>query len=76
MNNNIAKKCTKINVFGKITFLGLKNAFYPKTKDVPKTLSYCKTDKKMRFSKYFILGGICGVPKLAKKPKTTLFENP
>ena len=43
---------------------GVKNAFYPKTKVVPKTLSYCKTDKKIKYSKYII---ICGVPKLAKK---------
>ena len=48
---NIAKKCTKIHVFGKIAFWGWKNAFYPKTKVVPKTLSYCKMDKKIKFKK-------------------------
>ena len=41
----IVKKCTKIHVFGKIAFLGWKNAFYLKTKFVPKTWSYCKTDE-------------------------------
>ena len=43
---NIAKKCTKIHVFERIGFFEQKNAFYPKTKVVPKTLSYCKMDKK------------------------------
>ena len=41
---NIAEKCTEIHVFGEI--FGVKNAFYLKTKIVPKSLSYCKTDKK------------------------------
>ena len=57
---NIAKKCTKIHVFGKIAFWGWKNAFYPKTKVVPKTLSYCKMDKKIKFSKKN-LSGVLGV---------------
>ena len=56
----IAKKCTKIHVFGKIAFLGWKNAFYPKTKVVPKTWSYGKTDEKIKFSKIFSLGGVRG----------------
>ena len=54
---NIAKKGSKIHVFGKIAFLGSKNAFYPKTKVVPKTLSYCKIHEKIKFSKYIIFGG-------------------
>ena len=56
----IAQKCTKIHISGNIAFLGLKNAFYLKTKVVPKTLSYCKMDKKMKFSKKN-LSGVLGV---------------
>ena len=62
--------------FWKNCLFGEKNAFYLKTKLVPKSLSCCKTDKKIKFSKYIILGGICGVPKWAKTPKITLFMNP
>ena len=58
---NIAKKCTNIHVFWKIAFLGWKNAFYPKTKVVSKTLSYCKTDKKIKFSKKNSLRGVRGL---------------
>ena len=57
---NIAKKCTKIHVFGKIAFWGRKNAFYPKEKVVPKTLSYCKMDKKNEIFKKN-LSGVLGV---------------
>ena len=66
---DIAKKCTKIDVFGKIAFFGWKKAFYPKTKFVPKTSNYCKTEEKIIFLKYMFFGGICEVPKWAKNPK-------
>ena len=56
----IARKFIKIHVFGKIAFFGWKYAFYPKTKVVPKTWSYCKTDEKIKFSKLFSLGGVRG----------------
>ena len=46
--------------FGKLPFWGKKNAFYPKTKVVPKTLSYCKTDEKLNFEKNIFLGGVRG----------------
>ena len=39
---------------------GVKNAFYPKTKVVPKTWSYYKTDEKVKFSKLLSLGGVRG----------------
>ena len=52
----IARKFIKIHVFGKIAFFGWKYAFYPKTKVVPKTWSYCKTDEKIKFSKIFFKG--------------------
>ena len=44
----------------KLPFLGKKNAFYPKTKVVPKTLSYFKTDVKIIFLKNIFLGGGLG----------------
>ena len=56
----IAKKFTKIHVFWKIAFLGWNYAFYPQTKVVLKTWSYCKTDEKIKFSKLFSLGGVRG----------------
>ena len=56
----IARKFIKIHVFGKIVFFGWKYAFYPKTKVVPKTWSYCKTDEKVKFSKLLSLGGVRG----------------
>ena len=46
--------------FEKLPFWGKKNAFYPKTKVVPKTLSYCKTDEKMKFSKINSLRDVRG----------------
>ena len=77
LNMNIAKKCTKIILFlKKLPFLGRKMHFTQKQKLFQKLWAIVKQIKKMRFSKYFILGGICGVPKLAKKPKITLFKNP
>ena len=56
----IARKFIKIHVLGKIVFFGWKYAFYPKTKVVPKTWSYCKTDEKVKFSKLLSLGGVRG----------------
>ena len=40
--------------------LGVKKSFYPKTKVVPKTLRYCKTDVKIIFFKNIFLGGVWG----------------
>ena len=73
---NIAKKCTKIHVFGKIAFWGWKNAFYPKTKVVPKTLSCCKTDEKIFFFKNIILGGGLRGLKIGKKAQNDLIHEP
>ena len=48
---NIAKNMHQNPCFWENCLFGQKNAFYPKTKVVPKTLSYCKTDKKIKISK-------------------------
>ena len=72
---NIAKKGTKFHVFGKIAFFWSKNAFYSKTKVVPKTLSYCKTDEKFCFSKLLFRGGLRGL-KIGKKAKNDLIREP
>ena len=45
---------------GKFPFWGKKNAFYPKTKVVPKTMSFCKTDENIKFSTNFFLRGVRG----------------
>ena len=55
--------------FSKNCLFGVKNAFYPKTKVVPKTLSYCKTDEKIFFFKNIILGGPAGSQNWQKSPK-------
>ena len=47
-------------LLGKLPFWGKKNAFYPKTKVVPKTLSYCKTDVKIIKKKKNIFRGGLG----------------
>ena len=54
---------------GKIAFFGVKNAFYPKTKVVPKTLSYCKTDKKINFQNILFWGGSVGSQNGQKSQK-------
>ena len=67
---NIAKKCSKIHIFQKNCLFGAKIAFYPKTKVVPKTLSYCKSDKKKSIFKiYYFGGGSVGSQNWQKSPK-------
>jgi len=68
---NIAKKRHRNPCFWENCLIMVKKCIIPKTKVVPKTLRYCKTYEKIKFSKYIIFGGISGVPKWAKKLKMT-----
>ena len=69
----MGKKAQNYNIYEplKNCFFWIEKCILQKTKVVPKTLSYCKTDEKIKFSKYIIFGGIYGVPKWAKKLKMT-----
>ena len=73
---NIEGKWAKIHVFGKTAFWGPKIWFDPKTKVVPVTLRNSWFHDKKNLQRKLFLGGTCGVPKTAKKPKMTLFMNP
>ena len=58
----------------KLPFWGEKKAFYPKTKVVPKTLSYCKTDKKIIFKIYYFGGHLWGSQNWQKKAQNNLIH--
>ena len=71
----LPKNAPKSRFLGKFPFLGKKMYFTQKQKLFQKLWAVVKQMKKYFFSKILFGGGACGVPKLAKKPKMTLFKN-